>query len=182
MLLHSGARFGFKRTVPHLFGVSAGFSLMLFLCCIGVGGVLLHYPATQWVLKTAGFAYMMWLAYKLWRGGIVPQMDLDTPDEQEKRRTKPLSWWEAALFQYMNPNAWMMVLTVAGAYLPGGSSVWPQALLISIMVFIINTACIAVWARGGELLHHIIQRPTWAAWANRIIVAMTVYCAVSVWF
>ena len=65
MLLHSGARFGFRLTVPHMLGVSIGFILMIFLCCIGIATVVLRYPATNWALKIIGCAYALALVQAL---------------------------------------------------------------------------------------------------------------------
>lgn len=182
MLLHSGARFGFRLTVPHMLGVSIGFILMIFLCCIGIATVVLRYPATNWALKIIGCAYMLWLSYKLWRNGSIPNPAIDTPSADERSRAQPLTFTQAALFQYVNPKAWMVALTIPAVYLPKTGSLWLNSVLIAALCLLINLPSIWVWARGGEMLQTVLHRPKLAYWINQLIVLMTVYCAVSVWF
>ena len=180
MLLHSGARFGFRPTVPHMLGISIGFSVMIFLCCIGIAAVVLRYPATDWLLKIIGSLYMLWLSYKLWRNGAMP-VAIDTPSAAEQNHAQPFSFMQAALFQYVNPKAWMMALTVPAAYLPKTGSLWLNSAFATLLCMAINLPSIAVWARGGELLQSVLHKPRLAQFANAVIVLMTIYCAFSVW-
>ena len=180
MLLHSGARFGFRPTVPHMLGISIGFSVMIFLCSIGIAAVVLRYPATDWLLKIIGSLYMLWLSYKLWRNGAMP-VAIDTPSAAEQNHAQPFSFMQAALFQYVNPKAWMMALTVPAAYLPKTGSLWLNSTFATLLCMAINLPSIAVWARGGELLQSLLHTPRLAQFANAIIVLMTIYCAFSVW-
>ena len=182
MLLHSGARFGFRPTVPLMLGISFGFTLMIFLCCIGIAAVVLRYPATGWTLKIIGCAYMLWLSYKLWRYGSMPNPAIDTPSADEQSRAQPLTFTQAALFQCVNPKAWMVALTIPAAYLPKTGSLWLNSVVAATLCLLINLPSISVWARGGELLQSILHKPRLARMANLVIVGMTVYCALSVWF
>ena len=182
MLLHSGARFGFRATIPHMLGISIGFAVMVFLCAIGVAAVVFRYPAADVILKTVGCAYMLWLSYKLWLNGIVPPADIDTPSTTETQRARPLTFMQAALFQYVNPKAWMMALSITASYLPTTGSIWSNSLVACTLCIVINLFCIAIWARGGELLHTVFHRPRLMRAINALIVAMTVYCAISIWF
>ena len=182
MLLHSGARFGFRLTVPHMLGVSIGFTLMIFLCCIGIAAVILRYPLSNWALKIIGCAYMLWLSYKLWRNGSMPNPAINTPSADERLRAQPLTFTQAALFQYVNPKAWMVALTIPAAYLPKSGSLWLNSVLIAALCLLINLPSISVWTRGGQMLQALLHRPKLAYWINHLIVLMTIYCAVSVWF
>ena len=182
MLLHSGARFGFRPTVPHMLGISIGFSVMIFLCCIGIAAVVLRYPATDWLLKIIGSLYMLWLSYKLWRNGSMPNPAINTPSADERLRAQPLTFTQAALFQYVNPKAWMVALTIPAAYLPKSGSLWLNSVLIAALCLLINLPSISVWTRGGQMLQALLHRPKLAYWINHLIVLMTIYCAVSVWF
>ena len=182
MLLHSGARFGFRLTVPHMLGVSIGFTLMIFLCCIGIAAVILRYPLSNWALKIIGCAYMLWLSYKLWRNGSMPNPTINTPSADERFRAQPLTFTQAALFQYVNPKAWMVALTIPAAYLPKSGSLWLNSVLIAALCLLINLPSISVWTRGGQMLQALLHRPKLAYWINHLIVLMTIYCAISVWF
>ena len=181
MLLHSGARFGFNRTIPHMIGIASGFCVMILLCCIGVATMVLGYPATDWVLKIVGSLYMLWLAIKLWKNGAVPA-DGNLPDAQNKNAAQPMTLMQAALFQYVNPKAWMMALTLPAVYLPKSGSLWVNTLIACVLCAVINLVSVSVWARGGELLQRVLHKPHYAQIANVMIVLMTVYCALSVWF
>ena len=184
MLLHSGARFGFYRTIPHMLGISVGFMVMVFFCCIGVAAVIFGYSATSWILKAIGCIYMLWLSYKLYKNGAIP-MDGHLPENKMTRQmdhaAQPMTLMQAALFQYVNPKAWLMALTLPVAYLPAGGSLWVNTLIACLLCVSINLISVSVWARGGELLQAILHRPNWARVANWSIVLMTVYCALSVW-
>ncbi|MBS1175072.1 MAG: eamB 2 [Burkholderiaceae bacterium] len=184
MLLHSGARFGFKRTIPHMVGIASGFCVMILLCCIGVAAVVLGYPATNWVLKIIGSLYMLWLAVKLWKNGAVPKNinpDGNLPDAQNKNTAQPMTLMQAALFQYVNPKAWMMALTLPAVYLPQTGLLWANTLIACALCAVINLLSVSVWARGGEMLQSVLHKPHYAQIANVTIVLMTVYCALSVW-
>ena len=184
MLLHSGARFGFKRTIPHMVGISTGFAVMIFLCCIGVAAVVLGYPATNLALKIIGSIYMLWLTWKLWKNGAVPKNinpDGNLPDAQNKNAATPMTLMQAALFQYVNPKAWMMALTLPAVYLPKTGSLWVNTLIACALCAVINLVSVSVWARGGEMLQDFLHKPHYAQIANSAIVLMTLYCALSVW-
>ncbi|MGL4768347.1 MAG: LysE family translocator [Formosimonas sp.] len=179
MLLHSGARFGFKRSVPHLLGVSLGFGFMLFLCCIGVAAVILQVPYAQTVLKVAGCAYMLWLTYNLWQSGALP--DEATLQDDSKATAKPMTFMQAALFQYVNPKAWMMGLSVPSAYLPSSGSIVLNSVFAVVFFTLINLACCGTWVQGGAAMRGLMRNPRLAQVVNWTIVLMTLYCAVSVW-
>ena len=184
MLLHSGARFGFNRTIPHMVGIASGFCVMILLCCIGVAAVVLGYPATNWMLKIIGSLYMLWLTWKLWKSGAVPKNinpDGNLSNVQNKSTAQPMTLMQAALFQYVNPKAWMMALTLPAVYLPQTGSLWVNTLIACALCAVINLVSVSVWARGGEMLQDFLHKPHYAQIANGAIVLMTLYCALSVW-
>ncbi len=180
MLLYSGARFGFAHSLPHLLGVSLGFGLMLALCCLGVAGIFWKIPHAQDALKVAGCTYMLWLAYKLWKNGALPAGG-DLPDANNKGAAKPMTFVQASLFQYVNPKAWVMGLTVPAAYLPNDGHLLINTLIATLVFTVINLFCCGTWVQGGALLQKLMHKPTLARIINATIVAMTVYCAAAVW-
>ena len=101
MLLASGVNFGFRRTVPHMLGISIGHSLMVFLVGLGLAGVFKAWPPALVMLKVASVAYMLWLAWKIAHAGA--------PGEGTAR-ARPFSFLQAAAFQWVNPKAWAMAL------------------------------------------------------------------------
>lgn len=181
MLLYSGARFGFNHSLPHLLGVSLGFGFMLILCCLGVAAVFWQIPHAQDALKIAGCAYMLWLAYKLWKNGALPANG-ELPDAKNKGAAKPFTFMQAALFQYVNPKAWMMGLAVPASFLPTSGSIWGNTLVAALVFGVINLLSMTAWVQGGVTLQTLMHKPNLAKAINILIVLMTLYCAASVWF
>ena len=119
MLSASGIAFGFRRTVPHLFGVWAGFALLLAVCGAGVGTVSDRFPAFENVLKVVGSVYLLYLAWKL-RAAFDIRSDAAS--------SKPLRFHEAVAFQFVNPKAWLMAVTAMAVF---GSGLEPSWLAIA---------------------------------------------------
>ena len=107
MLATSGLNFGLTRTIPHMLGVVFGFLLMVFLACLGLGKVFQIVPILQTVLTYLGGAYMLYLAYRIATASGI---------SNGAAKSKPLSFTEAALFQWINPKAWMMAITFSSAF------------------------------------------------------------------
>jgi len=146
MLLASGAQFGLKRTLPHLLGVSVGFTLQTVAVCAGLGVVLEALPAAQAWLTWVGVAFMGWLAVKLLRSGPVDgNGSADT-------KGRPLSFVEAVLFQAINPKAWVIALTTASVFMPKSGNFMFALAGITLVLVAINLPCIGVWAVGGSAL------------------------------
>src|SRR5471030_1044646 len=97
MLAASGARFGIGRTLPHLAGVTIGFPVMILLVGIGLASILLTSPLLQLGMKIASCAYLLWLALQIARSSGAGS---------DKNSAKPMSFLQAAAFQWVNPKAW----------------------------------------------------------------------------
>src|SRR5262249_2063697 len=101
MLTASGANFGFRRTLPHMFGISAGCAVQLIAVGAGLGALFSHWPVLQTVLQWAGAAYLLWLGWKLIGSGEI----------REGHAAQPVTFLQAAAFQFVNPKAWVMSLS-----------------------------------------------------------------------
>jgi threonine/homoserine/homoserine lactone efflux protein len=109
MVMASGANFGVRRTLSHLIGVLVGFNIMIWLVGAGVYGLINAYPASIVVLKTASAVLLIYFAWKIATAGA--------PGETEgSLRGKPLTFIQAAAFQWVNPKAWALSLAAIGAY------------------------------------------------------------------
>ena len=148
MLTASGANFGFRRTVPHLLGISTGCAVQLIAVCAGLGALFTRWPVLQTVLQWAGAAYLLWLGWKLVRSGEVA----------EGHTPQPISFLQAAAFQFVNPKAWVMSLSAVALFLPGGMSTLAASTYLISMMVIINMPCIAVWALFGTALRGLLKR------------------------
>jgi threonine/homoserine/homoserine lactone efflux protein len=149
MLTAAGATFGFRRTVPHMLGVCVGFSIELLAVCAGLGAIFSRWPDLQTVLRWVGAAYLLYLGVRMLGGG----------EARTGVTPRPVTFLEAALFQFLNPKAWVMTLTAATLFLPRELGVIAaDAYMVAVMV-LINLPCIAIWALFGSSLRSFLARP-----------------------
>jgi threonine/homoserine/homoserine lactone efflux protein len=149
MLTASGATFGFRRTVPHMLGICVGFSVQLLAVCAGLGVIFTRWPQLQAVLRWAGAAYLIYLGWRLLRAG----------EAKAAQAPKPVTFIEAAVFQFLNPKAWVMTLTAATLFLPRELGLLTACLYMVAVMALINLPCIAVWALFGSSLRGLLARP-----------------------
>jgi threonine/homoserine/homoserine lactone efflux protein len=150
MLLASGVNFGIRATLPHTLGISCGHFIMLMAVGLGLGELFIRMPAVYPVMQVLGMAYMLYLAWGIVRSGAPSTQD------EANQGAKPLGFWGAAAFQWVNPKAWVMTLGFFSNYLPQEASV----LLIvaaSLLFSLINFPSIAVWAVMGARMGHYLQ-------------------------
>lgn len=140
MVTASGATFGYRATIPHLLGISLGFAFQALLMCLGLGIVFQLYPVLHTLLKWIGFAYLVYLGWKLLWAGTVG----DTQVRQ------PLSFMQAALFQFVNPKAWIMAITTATLFLPKATVPVTTYAAIFLILVVVNYPCITAWALFGS--------------------------------
>ena len=148
MLMASGAHFGMRRTVPHMLGISAGFSVMCVMVGLGVAGVIFAWPMADLVLRALSVAYMLWLAWKIARAS--------GPGEG-RAGARPMSFVAAAGFQWVNPKAWAMALGAIALYAPERSL---AALALVAGVFgLVNLPTVSLWAAAGQGLRRVLTSP-----------------------
>ncbi|WP_338768593.1 LysE family translocator [Massilia sp. METH4] len=172
MLTSSGIWFGFRRSIPHMLGITIGFGVLLAICAAGIGALVMAVPAAQFALRVAGSGYLLYLAWQL------RDMRFDGPAEQVRR---PMGFFAAAVFQFANPKAWVMAITGSSAFLPQGMPV-PLAILLFCLIFCaVNLPCISVWTGAGALLRRYLSQPLWRKVFCWTMVALTVYSALAMW-
>jgi len=169
MLLASGVNFGFRRTVPHMFGIAGGFVSLLLAVGFGLGALLAAFPTLHLVLKIAGAAYLLYLA---WR--IAMSRSLDTKQGQEAR---PMTFMEAAAFQWVNPKAWMMAVTAMAIYTSPQAPV-VSVLLVALAFTLVNFPSVSIWAGFGTAMRGFLADPVRLKWFN---IAMGLLLAASLW-
>ncbi|KPM79783.1 LysE family translocator [Pseudoalteromonas sp. UCD-33C] len=148
MLMSSGANFGFKKTTPHLLGVTLGFMLMLVLVGLGIMQLFDLFPPSYLILKVFCIAYLLYLAFKI-----------ATSNAQQKAssESKPFTFIQAALFQWVNPKAWAMALSAVSLYAPDKNLT--SVLIVSLVFGLINLPCVRSWTLLGEKLQHWLASP-----------------------
>lgn len=161
--------FGFRRTVPHMFGIAGGFASLLLAVGFGLGALLAAFPALHLVLKVAGGAYLLYLA---WR--IAMSRSLDTKEGKDGR---PMTFLEAAAFQWVNPKAWMMAVTAMAIYTSPQAPV-VSVLLVSLAFTLVNFPSVSIWAGFGTAMRGFLADPVRLKWFN---IAMGLLLAASLW-
>jgi threonine/homoserine/homoserine lactone efflux protein len=155
MMLASGVNFGFRRSIPHWLGICGGFTFMLCAVGLGLHTLLANHPALYDILRYAGSAYLIWMAWRLATANASPAaQDDDTPHGA----ARPLGVLGAAAFQWVNPKAWVMAVTAMSAYLPARAQP-TDVLAIALLFGVINLPCVACWAGGGAALRRFLQDP-----------------------
>ena len=152
MLLASGVNYGFRRTVPHMVGISLGCMLMLLVVGFGLGQVFAAFPPLYGVLRYAGALYLLWLAWKIATAG--------TMQAQASKGGRPFRLWQAAAFQWVNPKAWVMVVGAASTYAPRDDFLRNVAVL-ALLLGVVNLPSICVWAGFGTALRPFLSHPGW---------------------
>jgi threonine/homoserine/homoserine lactone efflux protein len=149
MLMTSGLNFGFARTLPHMFGVSIGFGLMVFLVGIGLGAIFKIFPVLYTILKYAGAAYLLYLAWAIGTSSTV---------EEGKRKSRPLTFIESAAFQWINAKGWIIALGGITTY--AALTTFPlNVILLSTIYAVLGTASSAAWAAFGSALRRVLKDP-----------------------
>jgi threonine/homoserine/homoserine lactone efflux protein len=169
MLLASGVNFGFVRTVPHMFGIAGGFATLLFGVGMGLGAVLKAYPALDLTLKIAGGAYLLYLAWK-----IAMSRSLAAKGEA---KAVPMTFFQAAAFQWVNPKAWVMAVTAMAVY-TNPEAPFLSMLLVTAAFAAVNFPSVSVWAGFGMALRGFLADPVRLKWFN---IAMGVLLAATLW-
>jgi threonine/homoserine/homoserine lactone efflux protein len=149
MLMASGANFGFRRTVPHMLGIGIGFTLMIFLVGMGLAQMFDAFPVLHTILKIASVAYLCWLAWKIAHSGA--------PKEQGAG-PKPMTFLQAAAFQWVNPKAWTMALTAITIYAPD-RSVWAIG-AVALAFGAVNLPSVSTWTVLGQQMKRILTNPS----------------------
>lgn len=150
MLMSSGANFGMGRTLRHVAGINIGFPLMVVAVGLGAGAIFRQYPGLHDGLQVIGAVYLLFLAYQIARS---PTTDLGDPSRQ------PLGFTGAALFQWVNPKAWVMAVGAVLAYTSPLGGYTLQVFLIALLFFLFGTPCSMVWVFFGQYLRRFLTRP-----------------------
>lgn len=165
MLLASGVNFGFRQTIPHMLGIGVGFFSLLIGIGSGLGVLLETVPVLYITLKFAGGIYMLWLAWKIAGSRAIEN------DRQDKSR--PMTFLQAALFQWVNPKAWVMAVTGVATYTNAQDYFW-SLLFVSVVFALVNLPCVSSWAGFGTLMRNWLSDPVRLKWFNGVMALLLV--------
>ena len=176
MLAASGATFGLRRTAAHITGIAIGFPSMIAAVGLGLGEAFRLFPVLQDILKWVGSAYLLWLAWKTaTAAGVSPH------EERAKERGKPLTFWQAAAFQWVNPKAWTMIMAMMSVYAGRNSDYRTDVILMASMFVAVAFTTAIAWALVGVGAGRLLS-PARLIWFNRLMAALMAGSLVMVWF
>jgi threonine/homoserine/homoserine lactone efflux protein len=152
LLTASGARFGLKRTVPHILGVAVGVGITAGLTGLGIGALVQSAPALTFVLKLIAAGWIAWMAFALWTS---------TASGPREATAEPWTLLQAALFQWINPKVWALAVAAASGFqseLPPIS----DAARLGMVFSTLNLGICFFWTIAGSFLSLLLTTPN--AW------------------
>ena len=147
MVLTSGLKFGFAKTIPHMSGITFGHVLQLSLVCMGLGKIFQIFPQIQNILKILCALYLLYLGYKI----------IGSFSKIKEDKSRPLKFHEAALFQIVNPKAWTISSMVASGFLPKDGNLVFSIFFIAVIALIICPISISPWAAFGSAIKNLVK-------------------------
>tara|TARA_A100001011_G_C14054937_1_gene733566 strand:+ start:252 stop:851 length:600 start_codon:yes stop_codon:yes gene_type:complete len=147
MLTASGLKFGFVKTLPHAIGIPLGHIIQIGLTCFGLANLFLIYPQVQFYMKILCFFYLIYLGWKM----------IGSFSMIKRETGRPLKFYEASLFQFINPKAWSIAVTVASGFFPSEENIFIGVAFVTITAAVICFPSICVWALFGSGLKKYVN-------------------------
>ena len=148
MLMTSGMNFGIKRSIPHVLGICVGFPVMIILIGLGFSIVFEKFPILHEVIKILGLVYLLYLSWLIANA---------SPDKLESKEPKPFTFLQAALFQWVNPKAWVVATSSISAYTTLEGNIYSQVLIIAISFFFAAIIATSTWLVFGKGIKQVLQ-------------------------
>ena len=168
MLFASGVNFGFRRTLPHMLGIGGGFFSLLLGVGFGLGALLTTVPELYTALKLLGGAYLVYIAWKIGMSRALPD---------GKVGAVPMTFVEAAAFQWVNPKAWVMAVTAMTLYTDPSRYAF-SVMLVGLAFALTNMPSVSTWAGFGSAMRSWLSDPVRLKWFN---ITMAVLLVASLW-
>ncbi|MEM8981278.1 MAG: LysE family translocator [Pseudomonadota bacterium] len=147
MLMASGANFGFRRTIPHMLGVSLGHMFMVSLVGLGLAGIFTTYPVAQTLLTVVSVVYLLFLAWKIANAA---------PPQEAATTSKPFTFLQAAAFQWVNPKAWYMGVTAQTVFAPPETGL-VGVFTVALVFALVNLPSVSLWAGLGVQVRKLLS-------------------------
>jgi len=163
MVLSSGLTYGFRPTVPHIAGITFGCAFMVAAVGLGFGSIFVAYPVLQTILKYAGAAYLVYLA------AMIAMAEPVKPGEDSGRR--PMTFWGAAFFQWVNVKGWVMVIGTITAYAGIARFPWNIAIQV-VLCLVLGVVSTSVWTLSGSSLRTLMTSPRAVRVFNIVMAAL----------
>ena len=171
VLWASGISFGFRRTVPQIVGAALGVGTLVVGVAAGIGALLEAVPTAALVLKLAGSAYLLYVAWRVAGSGAIGRAEVN----------HPLTVRQAAVFQWLNPKAWVFAIAVVGTFLPGDVHRPAGIALLSVVVLAVVAVSFTIWAAGGAALARFVADERRRRTVSLLLAGMIVASVVLLW-
>jgi threonine/homoserine/homoserine lactone efflux protein len=171
VLWGSGLRFGFGRTIPHVLGTAVGIGAIVLGVAAGIGALLEAVPAAEVVLKVAGSAYLLYVAYLVAGSGGVGRTDI----------AQPLSVWQGVVFQFVNPKAWIFSVAAVGTFLPRALPRLVAVALLTGILMVVVVGSSSIWAAGGAALGRVVEDERRRRGVSIVLAILLVASVVLIW-
>jgi threonine/homoserine/homoserine lactone efflux protein len=165
LVASSGVNFGFRATIPHILGITIGYPLMLFIVGIGLAKVFIAVPPVHTILKVISIAYLLYLAYRITKAS--------SPDEA-RSRPKPLTFLQAAAFQWVNGKAWVIALGAVTTYTMVDQTLPLQIVALTAISVVITLGSVSCWTFFGAFMRQYLQTARRRRWFNYGMAALLV--------
>lgn len=173
ILTASGIKFGFIRTLPNLFGIPTGHGLQLMLVCLGLGSLFIAFPILLEILRYVGATYLLYLSYKIFGS-------LNVNIKEDKSR--PLTFFEAIIFQFVNPKAWIICSTAVSIFYPNDASIFLGTFFMVFMSTIVNLPSISIWAFGGSIIGKYLKNVKLKKFVEFLLALMLILTSIYIIF
>jgi threonine/homoserine/homoserine lactone efflux protein len=173
LVASSGVNFGFRATVPHILGISIGYPLMLLIVGIGLAKIFIAVPMFHVILKYLSIAYLLYLAVHL---------ALASAMGEARRTPKPMTFLQAAAFQWVNGKAWVISLGAVTTYTVVDATLPLQIFALTAIAVIVTVVCVCCWTFFGAFMRQFLHTETRRRWFNYTMAALLVLSIVPVLF
>jgi len=157
MIMASGLNFGIRRSIPHALGIAIGFPIMLLALGSGLGTIFDRYPLFHEIIKVSGLLYLVYLAGRIAKAA---------PIEHAETSTKPLNFFQAALFQWVNPKAWVMGTGAISSFTVSNQSMFDQVAFIALTFLVAAAISVSLWLIVGYQLKLWLKDNRYQRWFN----------------
>ena len=147
MLTASGMKFGYLRTLPHIIGIPLGHFIQITLVCYGLGNVFIKFPQIQFYMKFLCFVYLLYLSWKM----------LGSISITKKETGRPLKFYEASLFQFINPKAWTVAIAAVSGFFPSDENFFVATMFLAVTAPFVCIPSISLWALFGNSLRIFVS-------------------------
>ena len=156
---YSGFNFGIKKTLPHIFGVTLGFTFLIFLLIVGLVNVFKIFPIIQVCLKYLGSVFLIYLSYKIYSSKI----------DKEKKNDNPVKFIETFLFQFFNPKGVLIGIIIVSTYVEGGEYYLIYATQVIVFAFLVSLSSITFWTFVGKYLRKFATNDKFIKYFNCVM-------------